>query len=718
MEAEAREEAVLVAKLRDSRRRFQRRMQQLIEKYNRPFEDAPLVQMATLTYETPQGLRIWGGGWIKEMDTAQIQESLVEPVDRMDGPLQATGKDLQSSDVDATLDLEDPVAGAIKPAVPQSPSRSEIRRKYLAQVDVLRGDGSYLECTENRSGEDTHLTLSPSLASPAEPALGYPGYVSEKGLSRPVESASSLREPEPSHPCSGDLAVVPRNDSLWSPGTSGSSFLSSQSLEAEDLCDVTVSDLYTGMLHSMSRLLSAKPSCTISTKTSIVQTWNSRWRHKWKSRMHKTYCRGSRQSQRSSQKRGLPCAEPAKEVKILRDAGNLLNASSPQTGVEVEKALLEVNKLQIPKSDPSWKVLRVIPQKYSSSTYLDFSTRHHDDQENRLMTLKWLISPVKIVSKPSTHHGHRGNRYREIEIKFDKLHQECCLNPGKQPSLPYLPGSWAVDMYGGGSGDSETHRLSITFPKRINKSLENLGKRSLGGDGFLPKSSSSSPLSKTDAAQSPSHLDLTPDSLFQGSNPGIFRQLLSPSKTFSNPGIQRLGHGRNRYDEIKENFDKLHQKYCRKSPQQTESSFTGQFLNKANAEIQCKKGNFLGKFNLELCLQGPPKLSPLHWSIRSPLGPTPAEVLPFTCVAPAGSRDRQSPAKRRRLSDPLVCRRGASSWNPSGAVGGAIPRPGQEEGCPSRLDWEEKKVRFCFISVAAVGKKKPFFRMEKKMISC
>uniref|UniRef100_A0A8C0LI21 Holliday junction recognition protein n=1 Tax=Canis lupus dingo TaxID=286419 RepID=A0A8C0LI21_CANLU len=73
MEGQLRAEDRLLRQLRDSRCRFQRHMQQLIEKYNQPFEDAPLVQMSTLTYETPQGLRIWGGGLVKETNKGQIQ---------------------------------------------------------------------------------------------------------------------------------------------------------------------------------------------------------------------------------------------------------------------------------------------------------------------------------------------------------------------------------------------------------------------------------------------------------------------------------------------------------------------------------------------------------------------------------------------------------------------------------------------------------------------
>uniref|UniRef100_A0A8C5KSS7 Holliday junction recognition protein n=1 Tax=Jaculus jaculus TaxID=51337 RepID=A0A8C5KSS7_JACJA len=67
------EDELLLQKLRDSGRRFQRHMLRLLEKYERPFEDDLLVRMATLTYETPQGLRIWGGKLIKERNTKENQ---------------------------------------------------------------------------------------------------------------------------------------------------------------------------------------------------------------------------------------------------------------------------------------------------------------------------------------------------------------------------------------------------------------------------------------------------------------------------------------------------------------------------------------------------------------------------------------------------------------------------------------------------------------------
>lgn len=48
-------------------------MKRLIAKYNQPFEDDPLVEMTTLTYETPQGLRVWGGKLMKKEDKEYTQ---------------------------------------------------------------------------------------------------------------------------------------------------------------------------------------------------------------------------------------------------------------------------------------------------------------------------------------------------------------------------------------------------------------------------------------------------------------------------------------------------------------------------------------------------------------------------------------------------------------------------------------------------------------------
>ncbi|XP_032609573.1 Holliday junction recognition protein isoform X2 [Hylobates moloch] len=723
MEGEDVEDDQLLQKLRASRRRFQRRMQRLIEKYNQPFEDTPVVQMATLTYETPQGLRIWGGRLIKERN-GEIQDSSVKPADRTDGSVQAAawgpelpsrrtvlGADSKRREVYATLDQEESVAWALAPAVPQSPLKNDLRRKYLTQVDILLQGAEYFECAGDRAGKDARVTPFPSLTSPAMPAPGYCSRVSGKSPGDPAKLASSPRDWDPLHPSSTDMALVPRNDSLSLQETSSSSFLNSQLFEDDDICNVTISDLYAGMLHSMSRLLSTKPSSIISTKTFITQNWNSRRRHRCKSRMNKTYCKGARRSQRSSKENFVPCSEPVKETGALRACKNVLDVSCHKTGLKLEKAFLEVNKPQIHKLDPSWKELKVTPSKYPSLIYFDSSATYNLDQENRFRTLKWLISPIKIVSRPTIQQDHGENRQREIEIRFDQLHREYCLSPRNQPHRMGLPGSWAMNMYRGGPASPgglqglETRRLSLPSSKAKAKSLseafENLGKRYLEAGRCLPKSDSSSSLPKANPTHSPAHLQQTSDLHVQGSSSGIFRKSVSPSKT-PVPDKEVPGHGRNRYHEIKEEFDKLHQKYCLKSPGQMKAPLCiGVSTDKASMEVRK-----LGKLNPDPHFKGFQKLpsSPLGCR-KNLLGSTAIEAHSSTCVARATRRDHQFPAKRPRLSDPQDSGCQAISWGAPDGVGNTV-RPG-DQGSSSQPNSEERKVRFCWGENTS-------YRMEEK----
>uniref|UniRef100_A0A2K6LTR9 Holliday junction recognition protein n=1 Tax=Rhinopithecus bieti TaxID=61621 RepID=A0A2K6LTR9_RHIBE len=652
MESQDVEDDLLLQKLRASRRRFQRRMQLLIEKYNQPFEDTPVVQMATLTYETPQGLRIWGGRLIKERNEGEIQVF--------------------------------------------SPFENELRRKYLTQVDILLQSAEYFEYAGNRAGKDTRVTPLPSLASPAMPAPGYCSRVSGNSPGDPAKPASSPREWDPSHPSSTDMALVPRNDSLSLQETSSSSFLSSQHFEDDDICNVTISDLYAGMLHSMSRLLSTKPSSIISTKTFIMQNWNSRRRHRCKSRMNKTYCKGARRSQRSSKENFVPCCEPMKDTGALRDCKKALDVPCHKTGLKLEKAFLEVNKPQIHKLDPSWKELKVTPSKYSSLIYFNSSATYNLDQENRFRTLKWLISPVKIVSRPRIRQGHGEDHQREIEMRFDQLHREYCLSPRNQPRRMGLPDSWAMNAYQGdpvspgGLQGLETCRLSLPSSKAkasLSEAFENLAKRSLEAGRCLPKSNSSS-LPKANPTHSPARPQQTSDLHVQGNSSGIFRKSVSPIKTLSVPDKEVLGHRRNRYDEIKEEFDKLHQKYCLRSPGQMKvPSCIGVSTGKASMEVRYQTE---GKLNPDPHFQGFQKLpsSPLGCR-KSLLGSTAIEAHSSTCVAHATKRNHHFPAKRPRLSDPQGSGCQASSQGASDGVGNTV-RPG-DQGSSSQPNSEERK---------------------------
>uniref|UniRef100_A0A4W2D8Z5 Holliday junction recognition protein n=1 Tax=Bos indicus x Bos taurus TaxID=30522 RepID=A0A4W2D8Z5_BOBOX len=566
MEGEVLSEDELLMKLRDSRCRFQRRMQQLIEKYNQPFEDGPVIQMSTLTYQTPQ------------------------------------------------------------------------------------------------EGKDTHVTLAPSLASPARPAQGYCKDISEDRPGGPLQPPPSPREGDASHSCSAGQAMMPRGDGIPLHGTGGGSFSSSPCSKGEDVCNATLSDLYAGMLHSMSRLLGARPSCIISTKTLIGQNWSFRRRHRCKGRMNRTSCRGGGRSRQSPQERRPPCSEPLEDAGTLRDRGNLPDVSVPKTDLKSGRALLKVNKPQIHTFTPPWKELQGMPQKHSSLTYLDSKVLSPLDQENRFVTLKWLISPVKIASRPRILRGQAGSRFKEIEIKFDKLHQEYCLSPGKQLSLTYPPGS-AVDVYRG-----EAHRLSSPLckskAKRLSEASEGLGRRSIRVGSCLPESESFPSLSKTNPTCSAGRPEHTVDLVCLGSDLGKFQESVSFSKAISVPRVQPLGFARDRYDDIKEKFDKLHRQYCQKSPQQTQAP-----SDKARAGVRYQKEGFSVKFNPDSGCRGPPSLSSSpQQSVKSPLASNTVGAPPSMDVALAAGSGHQVPTKRCRLSDPQVAMSqfftsGGQSWS-------------------------------------------------------
>ncbi|XP_032494354.1 Holliday junction recognition protein isoform X2 [Phocoena sinus] len=602
-------------------------------------------------------------------------------------------RDSVSSDTDTTLFQEDVVAGNLMPAVPWSPLKTELRRKYLTQVDILLQDEGCLECASHGEGKDTRTTLVPSLASLARPARGCYGDISEESPGGPFQPTLLPREGDALRSSSAGLALVPRGDDIsLQGGTGGSSFSSGPSSEAEDICNATLSDLYAGMLHSMSCLLGVRPSCVISTKTFIRQNWSSKRRHRCKSRMDRTSCRGGGRSRRSPRERRPPGSEPAKDVAVLRDRGNVLDVSGHKMGLKLGRAFLEVNQAQIPAFASHWKELPRTPQKHHSSlTYLDSSAVYHLDQENRFMTLKWLISPVKIGSRPRVPPGEGGNRYREIEIRFDKLHQEYCSNLRKQPCLTYLPGSSAVDVYRGGPASPgspqgiDAHRPSSPLrrakAKRLSEAFESLGKGSIREGSCPPKSDSFPSLSKTNSTRSPGRSEQTSDLAYQGNDLGGFRKSVSLDKAISVPRVQPPGCARDRYDDIKEKFDKLHQKYCQKSLQQTQvPSCTRASPDKASVGVRYQKEDFSGKFHPDSGPQGPPNLSSSpQQSIKSPLGSNTIRAPPSTGFALDASWGHQVPTKRRRLSDPQVCRRWSGPWDFS-PMGRAIPRPGEEAG--------------------------------------
>ncbi|XP_021053612.1 Holliday junction recognition protein isoform X2 [Mus pahari] len=594
MESVGRQDRRLREQLNESRSRFQTLMQRLLAKYNQPFEDDPLVQMTTLTYQTSQGLRVWGG-------------------------------------------------------------------KLMTKGNQ--------ECTQNaekRGGKDTVMTWVPSVTSPVTPATGCQDGISAKSSGGPKVSALSSRGQGPSYPCPADMAIVTRNDSLSLLETS-SNCVSNQSFEVDDICNVTISDLYEGMMHSMSRLLHSKPSCIISTKTYINQSWKLRRRPSCKQGPHKnrTYCPRSKASQRSTLKGPSPSSEPGKEAGILRDYKNLPHVAPHKTGLELKSDSLEGSKCQVHKFSPAWKELQMMPQKG-----LDLNLQ----QENRAMALQWLISPVKMVPRPRMLPSQVEKWYREIKIKFDKLHQEYCVSSGKQSHLTGPTESWAVDVYRSGSKSPgsrqgvETRRLSSPFSRvkteRPGEALEDLRGKSVKTNGCLLRSS---PSPEGSLSQSPGHSQQSSDLQHNSQPTG---KAVLPSTAISAPCIDSPGRGKNNYDELKKEFNRLYQKYCLVSPQRAKVTSCGRVSPmKATVAVPCQTEH-LKRLNPDSPLQSYQKwsLSP-GCRIRVLQDSTAVEAHTSAQTASALVREPWLSTKRRKLSYPVACAHQAKSQDSSGASG-------------------------------------------------
>ncbi|XP_028611192.1 Holliday junction recognition protein [Grammomys surdaster] len=655
--------------LKESRSRFQTLMQRLIAKYNQPFEDDPLVQMATLTYQTPYGLRIWGGKLIKKGDEEQMQGPFVKMIDRLNG--QAPEGDSESSSVNASLEGEEDwpscsltkreVSGDTEqhqPTVPGNTLKTDLRRKYLTQVDILLQDAEYFKNAEKGGGQTTVMTWVPPVTSAVTPAPGCQDSMSAKSFGGPELSASSSRDQDP---CPADMTIVTRNDSSLV-GTSSNS-ISSQSLEVDGVCNVTISELYDGMMHSMSRLLRSQPACIISTKTHINRNWQPRKRLSHKHRAHKntTYHYRSKPSWRVSRKGHAPCSEPEKEARILRDYKNLPHVAPHKTGVELKSISLEGSKLR--------KELQVMPQKYLDSEY-------HLERENRVKALQWLISPVKMVPRPRMLPSQVEKWYREIKIKFDKLHQECCLSPGKRPRLTGPTESWAADIFRDGSKSPDSHqgvetlRLSSPFSRekteRPGKALEDLRGRSVKTNSCLLRIG---PFPEDSLSQSPGHSQQR-SGLRQEHNSEPIGKAVWPSTASSAPCIGSPGCGKSHYDELKKEFSRLYQKYCLVSPQRVKVASCGRVSPVKAATAVPGETEHLKRLNPDSPFQSFQKRSTSpSWRIRIPEDSTAVEAHVSAQTASAFVRDSRLSTKRRKLSYPVVCAHQAKSQDSSGAAG-------------------------------------------------
>ncbi|KAG8515563.1 Holliday junction recognition protein [Galemys pyrenaicus] len=469
------------------------------------------------------------------------------------------------------------------------------------------------------------------------------------------------------------MAVVPRGDSPSLQEVSGDSALGGLGCQA-DVGSVTLSDLYAGMLHSMSRLLSARPACVISTKTLILQNWGSRRRCRCRHRAARTGCQGGRCARKRPRERPSPPSAPGTGRGALRDCGNLPPQAHPGRAA-----------LQLCRPSP----LRA----HSSWTFLDSSAGRRLGRENRLTRLEWLISPVKTASRPRALPGKGGGHCREIKVKFEKLHREFCRSPGNQPCRALPPASSAVGTPGGDpESPGSLHRLGTCRPgtalgkTRAERSRE-APKRLSGRPTGVPAPSPAGPAT----ARSPSCSRLS-SALCQGRALRLPGAWASPSRALSLPG-PRPSYGRARCKEIKDEFNKLHEEYQAKLPERTKAlPRPGAPPHRARVDLQYQQGGASGKSHPSASFPEPRKWALARHSLGGPPCPAPLEVLPSAWLTADAQSGALCPTKRRRLSDPQVCGRRAEAPGSWPAASRAAARP-EEEGSSVEPGREETKVR-------------------------
>ncbi|XP_039220946.1 Holliday junction recognition protein isoform X2 [Crotalus tigris] len=219
-------------RLRQSRYRFISSMESIVDKYNFAFEDDIVVSIKSLTYQTQDGPRIWGE------DDEILDVSYENSIQCQENIVQKQNSDFEE---DSTDDQ------ATKP-------KSIFRLSPLQQRKKL----------ENKS------------------LIGY------DTIQRKQLSPLSLRSPELSISAAShsELGIMPKNQSLLNNGTGQSSFLEMYE-SADENCswnNVTIADLYPGMVKNLSRLFGKVSQKSFS--NSLTERYKYRYCHSKKAKFN------------------------------------------------------------------------------------------------------------------------------------------------------------------------------------------------------------------------------------------------------------------------------------------------------------------------------------------------------------------------------------------------------------------------------------------------
>ncbi|XP_074090756.1 uncharacterized protein LOC141521768 [Macrotis lagotis] len=251
----------LMEKLQASSRQFTSIMGNLVAKYNHPFEGDTLVHMSTLTYQTPLGLREWGGKLVTKRILQNIQISL-EKEYSIDEVTQSTVTDIKGKRNDNILKNDNL----------QSLAENDLDKKSVVRVDVILEDEHPRLIEVNSFSKKNHQSHPMILSSKAFLDHSSNGPWKTNGI--PDHPTSSLQGPQ-------DIQVSP-NQSLvaWRAKRNhlSRSLCVTTCEDEESAQDLKLSDIYAEMLYSLFKCLPSQKSNLVSTNkyTSKVRSSKKR----------------------------------------------------------------------------------------------------------------------------------------------------------------------------------------------------------------------------------------------------------------------------------------------------------------------------------------------------------------------------------------------------------------------------------------------------------
>ncbi|XP_053168377.1 Holliday junction recognition protein isoform X2 [Hemicordylus capensis] len=284
--------------LRSSRRRFTSVMSSIIEKYNFPFDGDTIVSIKSLTYDTPDGPKSWGEESITEItknsdqDTVQCQKNADIKGEQISDAEDEDYEDYQSSEEEQftnshgenLLDFghkNKTDLASIKRRLENTHIKENIplvhysgtpdKNKFNVEMDVLLED-----CTSSlpklltvtRTEANNVHQRSPSQELVGDSISDHHAVVLRKQAHSTHGATSSIFTQlcNSASPVLSASTTVEGNQSLWNNNETGYSSFLEMYESANEHCswnNVTIADLYPGMVKELSRLM-----CEVSYKAS------------------------------------------------------------------------------------------------------------------------------------------------------------------------------------------------------------------------------------------------------------------------------------------------------------------------------------------------------------------------------------------------------------------------------------------------------------------